>query len=287
MFGLRTTDGWLPSTDWGPEGTPPSFERFGVCGPMARSFADLDLVLRLFAARFPLPARATPAEPRRRKLAFTDSLLVPCDDDTASVMRRLRQSLVDHGYQVHDARPDVDFERAFVDWCLIAGYEYLRSFPKWLVTRFAKRFALDRVVLRKLGTGTARTRMLEGASLARADYEQALERRHRALATVDAFFQRYDAWVLPCSPSSALPLAACGKPVATASGPVDYTRFLGAYLIPTAYLGTPAVAFPAGSDARGLPIGVQAHGARFGDRELLDEVSTWPVPHRVPPRPAG
>lgn len=40
--------------------------------------------------------------------------------------------------------------------------------------------------------------------------------------------------------------------VSTPSGAVEYTRFLGAYLIPTAVMGTPSVAFPAGVDDQGL-----------------------------------
>jgi amidase len=102
------------------------------------------------------------------------------------------------------------------------------------------------------------------------------------LDTVDAFFQRYDAWVLPSSPAPAIPLRECGKQVTTPTGPMDYSRFLGAYLIPTVVLGTPAVALPVGADRQGLPIGVQVHGPRFGDLELLREVRSWPVAQQVP-----
>lgn len=59
VFGFRTTDGWLPSSDWGPEGMPPAFERFGVCGPIARSLDDLegDLELLREVASWPVAQR--------------------------------------------------------------------------------------------------------------------------------------------------------------------------------------------------------------------------------------
>jgi amidase len=283
VFGFRTTDGWLPSADFGPEGVRSAFDRFAVCGPMARSLADLELVLELFAQRFPLPSANKPATPSRRRVAFTQSLLVDCDESTATTLRALRESLIANGYDVHDDQPALDFESLYRDWCLIVGYEYLRSFPKWLVGRFAKKLVLDAVILRKLGKGVLRAGVLAGASSSRVEYEQALERRRKVLDAVDAFFQTYDAWVLPCSPAPAIPLYECGATVTTAAGPVDYSRFLGAYLIPTTVMGTPVVALPVGANDKGLPIGVQVHGPRFGDLELLREVASWPVVARVAP----
>lgn len=280
VFGFRTSDGWLPSSDFGPEGAP-GFGRLVTCGPIARSLDDLGLVLQVFADRFPLPSRPRPVGLRR--VAFTDSILVECDQATATAVRALRQALAASGYDVRDDRPDVDFESLYRDWCLIVGYEYLCSFPRWLVARFAKKLALDLLLLRKLGTGAIRSGVLAGASLSRAEYQQALARRSQVLDAVDAFFQSYAAWVLPCSPAPAIRLHECGAPVATSGGAVDYSRFLGAYLMPTTVLGTPALALPAGTDAGGLPIDLQVHGPRFGDLELLREVSSWPVTARVPP----
>ncbi|HTL35649.1 MAG TPA: amidase family protein [Kofleriaceae bacterium] len=282
VFGFRTSAGWLPSGDFAPERTPPAFERLVVCGPLARSLDDLDLMLKVFAEKFPLPSRTKPAATMRR-VAFTDSVLVDCDQATSTVMRSLREALRSRGYEVHDDRPDLDYEALYRDWCLMVGYEYVHSLPKWLVLRAAKKLALDLLLLRKLGKGVLRAGVLAGASLSRADYEQALERRQLVLDTVDTFFQRYDAWVLPCSPAPAIPLKECGGQVTTAGGPVDYSRFLGAYMIPTTVMGTPAAALPVGTDARGLPINVQVHGPRFGDLDLLRDLASWPITTRVAP----
>lgn len=283
VFGLRTTVGWLPSSDWAPEGTPPAFERLAVCGPIARSLDDLGLMLEVFAERFPLPPRTTRAITDLRRVAFSESLLVECDDATAGTLRTLRSTLVANGYDVIDDRPDLDFEQLYRDWCLVVGYEYVRSFPKWLGFRFVKRFALDLVLLRKLGkAGAIRRGVLAGACSTRTEYEHALERMRLVLDVVDRFFERYAAWVLPCSPAPAIPLPECGGSVTTPSGPVDYSWFLGAYMIPTTVLGTPVVAIPAGTNDRGLPIGVQIHGPRFGDLDLLRVVSSWPITTRVP-----
>jgi amidase len=283
VFGVRTTDGWLPSSDFGPEGMPPAFERFAVCGPMARSFDDLRLALELFAERFPLPARSRRAPEGTRRIAFSASLLIECDARTALVVRALREALAAKGHEVHEVRPDLDYEQTFRDWCLIVGFEYLRSFPKWLALRSIKRYALDRMILRKLGNGALRRGILDGASMPPSEYERALARVREVRATVDAFFEQYDAWVLPCSPAPAIPLRECAGMVTTPRGEVEYSRFLGAYMLPTTVMGTPVVAFPAGADERGLPIGLQVHGARFGDLDLLDEVASWPVASRVAP----
>jgi amidase len=103
-----------------------------------------------------------------------------------------------------------------------------------------------------------------------AAYEQALARLESAREKTDRFFERYDGWLLPASPGPAVPLAECGKNVRSHLGPVDYSRYMGAYQIPTAMLGTPVLALPIGTAAQGLPIGVQLHGPRFGDVALVD-----------------
>jgi len=184
-------------------------------------------------------------------------------------MDALLARLTNDGHAVERAAPSVDFEALLRDFTRVVGYEYARAMPWWLGGRFTKKLALDFGILRKTGDGPLREGALEGASLSEAEYKGAVERIERASRAADEFFASRDLWLLPCSPSPALPLGLCGREVSTPKGPVSYTRYLGAYLAPTAALGTPALAFPIGEGEGKMPIGAQLHAAKWSDRRLL------------------
>lgn len=270
VFGLRTTEGWLPSADWGPDGSRPTFERFGVCGPMARSLDDLALFFDVLEARFPQERRVDGDGAKQHRIAFTSSLLgIDCDAATKAAMDALLARLANEGHAVERAEPSVDYEALLRDFTRIVGYEYARAMPWWLGGRFTEKLALDFAFLRKTGEGPFREGALEGASLSEPDYQRAVARIDRARRAVDDFFAEHDAWIAPCSPSPALPLELCGRDIPTPAGHVSYSRYLGAYLAPTAAFGTPALAFPLGEGEGRLPIGAQMHAARWSDRRLL------------------
>jgi Asp-tRNA(Asn)/Glu-tRNA(Gln) amidotransferase A subunit family amidase len=50
---------------------------------------------------------------------------------------------------------------------------------------------------------------------------------------------------------------------------VPYSRYLGAYTVPTTVFETPVLTIPIGFGRGGMPIGVQVHGPRFADKQLL------------------
>ena len=93
-----------------------------------------------------------------------------------------------------------------------------------------------------------------------------------SLETVDRFFSEHALWILPVSPSAAIPRAWGGKTIRTADGKFDYSTYLGSYLGPTTVLGTPALACPIGVEHDQMPVGVQIHGPRFSDRWLIQAV---------------
>jgi Asp-tRNA(Asn)/Glu-tRNA(Gln) amidotransferase A subunit family amidase len=104
----------------------------------------------------------------------------------------------------------------------------------------------------------------------KTEYEQAMKARDRARQSVDKFFDRYDYWILPVAPASALKRDQCGKSIKTDRGLIEYTRYLGGYTVPTTVFGTPSLSFPIGNGENNLPVGVQIHGARYSDSELVD-----------------
>ncbi|MGE4233668.1 MAG: amidase [Bacteriovoracia bacterium] len=274
VMGFRTSDGWLPSKDWGPEGSKHAFDHFVTCGPMGRSFDDLSIVLDIFNKDFPIPKIKNPSEALSKlNIAFSFGFLdLPCDDDTKICLEKSADLLRASGHTVIEKSPDIDIEEAFETWALIVGYEYIRLMPSFIPSKFLKAKTLGLMILRKLGSPSrGRDMILKGARLKKAEYEKALIKRDELLVKVDEFFSEYDAWFTPVSATPALALSNAGKTVNTHVGPKDYSYFIGSYLVPTALFGTPVLTFPIGkSKKENLPIGVQVHSKRFGDLDLIE-----------------
>ena len=66
-----------------------------------------------------------------------------------------------------------------------------------------------------------------------------------------------------------------GEKITTPSGSFDYTQYLGSYTVPTTMLGTPALAYPIGTDESKMPVSVQIHGPRFSDRCLVQRMQLF------------
>jgi amidase len=274
VFGLRTTDGLLPIDDLGPEDLPKALERLVTVGPMARNIQDLQLVLSALKVE-----EDDSPPPSRLRIAWSDrAASVPADESTRRVLSAWLDRLkVNH--EVCEARPDVDDELAYRIWGHLVGYEYRRALPLGaLGCAFTSLYTLRY----RLGDGPLTQYVREGLRLSEEGYREALSARESKQRRVDAFFaERADVWILPVSPGVAIERMSRGRDIQTANGPVSYSRYLGAFLCPTAVYGTPAVTIPIGVGEGGLPIAVQAHGARFSDVRLLRTAAAHLV---LPPR---
>jgi amidase len=271
VAGLRTTDGWLPVQDSGPEGMPYPFSGLAVAGPMGRTLEDVELLVEILCRHFPLPDASSPSRSGSPRVAFSRSPgPVKADAATGEVLQELLETFQAAGAEVVEASPDVDWEELYRAWCTLVGYEYARSLPRFLTTGL-KKVALDQLLFRKLGSGFMRSHLLKGMSASTRAYQEAIERRELAQREIDRFFSQYDLWAAPVSPSPAVPLSECGRRIKTSEADFDYSYYLGLYLCPTAMFGTPAVAVPAGR-AGSLPIGIQIHGPRFSDPGLVRTV---------------
>ena len=273
IYGLRTTDGWLPIEDIGPEAFPAAFRHIATCGPMARNPQDIDLMLAAFERSFPLPA--APSEPKQKlNIACSHQITgLNTDQSTSDLFARMQSRLSDQGHSLSEIEPPFDWDSLYRDWGLIAGHEYTALIPRMLRCNWFMRLYANLVFQTRLGPGAFSEYFKLGMTSSTAQYEAALQRRQQTYADVDQFFSNYDLWMLPVSPSAAIPLSLCGKRIPTDSGEVEYLRYLGSYLGPTAMLGTPALAVPVGRDRNGLPVAVQIHGARFSDRRLVQTVA--------------
>ena len=105
-----------------------------------------------------------------------------------------------------------------------------------------------------------RARIAAGGRIAQADYEAALQRRQADMAAFAAAMQGIDALLMPACDQAAQPLDAAD---------VRHTG-LGKLLRPANFLGTAAIALPAGFDVEGMPLAVQLLAPAGGDAALLD-----------------
>lgn len=71
------------------------------------------------------------------------------------------------------------------------------------------------------------------------------------------------------SPSAAIRRQFGGRRLKNGDQRIEYSRYLGSYLCPTAVIGTPALTLPIGFSELGLPIGVQIHARSGADYDLL------------------
>lgn len=275
VYSLRTTDGWLPMDDIGPEGLPAMFNHIVALGPMARKADDLLLMLDVLEHAFPIPQpRTAMQEQCSLKIALSKEFFgLSPDRATSELLDRMRERLVAQGHEVCDITPDFDWEGVQRDFGLIGGHESTAVFPRLLRTNPIKSLYARLVLQSRLGTGSFLTDFRCGMLADVTVYEAALMRREQLLAAVDTFFGDYDLWILPVAPSAALPLEMCGKKIPTEHGEVEYLRYLGAYLGVTAMMGTPVLTVPIGKDQDGMPIAVQVHGARFCDRRVVQLAS--------------
>jgi len=124
---------------------------------------------------------------------------------------------------------------------------------------------------RNAGFGTeVKRRILIGAFVLSAGYYDAYYKKAssvRQLITdeVDTALQSADVLLTPTTPTTAFRLGAVTDPLEMYKADV--------FTIPADLAGVPAVSFPAGKDATGLPIGLQLMGPRWSDAELLSSAN--------------
>jgi aspartyl-tRNA(Asn)/glutamyl-tRNA(Gln) amidotransferase subunit A len=124
---------------------------------------------------------------------------------------------------------------------------------------------------RNAGFGTeVKRRILIGAFVLSvgyydAYYKKATDVRQLIADELDAAMQSADVLLTPTTPTTAFRIGAVTDPLEMYKADV--------FTIPANLAGIPAVSFPAGTDAAGLPIGLQLMGPRWSDAELLSSAN--------------
>lgn len=273
VYGLRTSDGWLPTHDLGPAHNR-GFRNIAVAGPMANTLDDLQLLTQVLASAFP-DSRLKPAHPPEGilRVAYCTGLSDwPPDPETQALMQQWLKTLNPEGVELIEAAPELPLNALNADWAAIMGYEMAHTLPATLPSTL-KQTALDQLLFKKLGPGWLRQGMCKGIGLSKAEYLAALARCRSFQNSIDSFFKAVDLWVLPVSASAALKHTDCGKIFQSHLGDVSYSDYISSYLCATALMGTPSLSVPIGKTTAGLPIGLQVHGPRFGDLRLLAQLA--------------
>lgn len=271
IYGLRTSDGWIPTDDMGPENHPTSLKHLVSIGPMTRCMVDMkvmiDMLKQTFSGR---PPAVSKPKTSSVKIAYSlDYGSATLESQSKLAVQKFVSKLEKRGFIVEMATPQADPEDLFRTLGTIAGYEYTSIVPRFLRWRLVN-YICGKVQLRRLGRGPFSRYFISGMLASKDEYQQAIKARERAHQAADKFFDQYDYWILPVAPASAIRRDQCGKPVKTEGGLIEYSRYLGGFNVPTTLFGTPALSFPIGNGENNLPVGVQIHGARYSDSELVD-----------------
>jgi amidase len=265
VVGLRPSPGRVPS--WPVDDVA---DVLGVAGPMARTVADVSLLLAVLAGPDPRVPLALDApvpvtgpgqlpdllarDLRGVRVAWSDDLGLPVEPAVRAVLAPARQVLADLGCELIDAAPD-----------LSGADDVFR-------TRRAFRFATFLGPLLREHPGqlgdNVRWNIERGLELTVADLSRATT-AHAALAErVSEFWDRVE--VLACPVTQVAPFDVTLDWVHDIDGQPQRTYLdwmASAYLI--SVTGLPAISVPAGFTPDGLPVGLQLVGRRRADWQLL------------------
>jgi amidase len=276
IFGIKPTEhrvstaGHIPDM---PDG--PRFVRHMACaGPLARSVADLRLVLSIVEGADPRCPEVPPvmplgaARPRALqglRLAWADTLgPFQADRETRELFQRFAAAAREKGVVVEKtAPPGQDFADLLEVWGRVEGSEVGGPLPPPAREGFRAQFEACPGDL-------LATSILQGMGLDLAGYGAALTRRDEHMALLEDFLGHWDAWLVPVTLACAPPHMPYGAPVEVDGVKRSYLEALGGFSSLFNATGSPVVVLPLGFTASGLPVGAQLVGRRWEDGALLD-----------------
>jgi amidase len=276
VYGLRPTEGALPTEGITPADVPRTVRHIVVTGPMARSVEDLQLAWRVLSTPTSAPAslpvnreaEAGTVDVSDLHIAVTPELGgVPADRATQAVLDNLATSLAGAGATVERVGPPVDGERALNVWGRIQGFELTAGLPKLLRTTPLKDLIWQVAV--RFGYGYLAGYLHRGARLDEAGYFAALDEREALARSLDHFLTDVDLWITPAAARPAFRHCRTGADLDIDGAPVPYALPIAPYNCATAVTGHPILSMPAGRSPGGLPINVQVHARRDADAALL------------------
>lgn len=268
IFALKPTEHRIPTSGHIPElpGMPRGLRHLGTLGPLARSVDDLILALSVLAGPDgrqwevpPVPVQTVPAlDPRSVRMAWTEDLGLPTDEETKTAVTDLATALNRHMTVRHGGPSDWNAGEASEVGMGLFNAEVPRSPQPQLGER--------EVTMRQ--------------------YIDLLERRDRLIGILEAWFEDFDVLMCPVVGTAAWTHRAPGTPITLGTQELSYWTTAMGHCMPFNLTGHPVVVLPVSQTAAGLPIGVQLVGRRWGEARLLAvarRVSEVLGPLRSPP----
>jgi amidase len=247
IVGLRGTPGLVSAF---PSFWP--FDTFAVAGPMCRTVADLDLMLRFMSGPdpnsplTPMPAYQGPEkiDPKKLRVAWSEDLsgMFPVDKDVREVLRRARPAIAELGFPVDDASPPM----AGIRDSIIA----LRDL-RTLIIHADRLDRTEELQNPLLAASIERAKRTTALDVARAEIA-----RSRVWKACVGFFDKFDVFALPATQMAGfLADQAAPTEIEGVKIPEALDTCLSTYAI--TMLGWPALVVPCGTTKRGDPVGLQ------------------------------
>ncbi len=261
VYGLRPTPGLVPQ--W-PSERP--WDTLAVGGPMARSMADLALMLSVIAGPLPVSplsvsitgrdfrAAVDPARAKKLRVGWcADPVGLGTETTIAACGTTVGQALKEAGAVVDEVALDLSAARPI--------FFALRAFGM-VATHLARLDKLDRLDP-KIQSNVQAGLSQDPATLATAERDRAAFRL-RLLS----YFERND--ILLCPTTSVMPFDVELDYPAAVNGRTmeNYVEWLAPTFPPT-LAGLPALSVPCGLSAEGLPIGLQVIGRPHHEEQVL------------------
>ena len=243
-----------------------SWNALSVSGPMARTVADVALLLSVMAgadAASPLTLTDDPAQFRQPlgrdfrgvRIAWWKGLGgIPFEPEVVRVVNETRSVFEQLGAVVEEAEPDfTGIDEPFPTLRHLAYHsnyaEMARQRPDWI-------------------KDTIHWEIREAERQTSVDVARALTRQGRAYADSSRFFERYEYFILPVTQvlpfdvKIAFPTSINDTKMETY---IDWMRSCW-YIT---FLANPAISVPAGFSSSGLPVGLQIVGRHRGEWSVL------------------
>jgi amidase len=261
VVGLRPTPGRVARA---PTNLP--YDILGVNGPMARTVADVALMLDAMAGEHPadpisLPAPAQPfsaavkrPKPPKRVAFSADLGICTVDPEIATVCRKAAADLAALGVEVEEASPD--FAGAYEAFQALRAMRFVSAREPLLKTH--RHMLKDDVIWN----------IEEGLRLSPSDIGRAERERAALFKRVAAFFETYDLLIAPAMQAKPYPVEKiyvdeiAGKKMKSY---IDWITITFAISV----TACPALALPAGFSKEGLPVGLQIVGPPRSEARIL------------------
>lgn len=273
LFGLKTSWGLVSTRGHVPPPPGATYEsELSVAGPIARSAADLDLVLSVIAGPPDLEGVRPRIDPPQHRVPkglrvalWSHDPLVPTQREVSRGVERAAAALAADGAIIDEgARPDIAFADVFENFALMNHALLAAGLPPHVRDRIA---AMGEGLPE--GDRSHRALQARGARVDVATWQAIKAKRQATRQSLARFFERYDAILMPPAPTVAIPHDVRpdlhARTLDIDGEPRPYFDFL-IWSALASFGQVPAAVAPAGRTSDGLPTGVQILCADGADR---------------------